>query len=573
MADQSKGNGADEKIIQLAERLGPLADAAGVPRPDLTALQGPQLNVAAPIRTMTLQLAEQLRGRHLLFVRSGVPGTITPEGQWKAMTPDRMTTWLGRIGITTVKGKREPMPEDLEIGKARQLLAADDLLGDLPPLNAVNLVRQPVVRKRLDERGLRVVELLPAGYDEESGVYTIDSVPIDEEMYPEDGESHLRRLLRFFPWSEPARMSAQLAGMLTCFCREMFPGRAPMFVLNSNLPESGKSTLARMMVEPVFGAIGTQSLNTKDEYGTEQKLHTVARNFRPVLWMDDLKGKLFSTQLNEWLTQPSRSGRILGGQEEFSVPVRTVTVITGAQLDLDDHLNRRSIWVDLFPRVPGSERVLPEEAIVIDEDWFRDPVQRGLLLSALWAVVRNWDGRNRPGATRRIGSFEGWSDWVPGMVGALGWDDPLKRFEAPDAGDSEGREMRELVVSVIRKYKVREGAQGFCTPEDIIGEARIMGLFLDTLGTIEDVIEALNAKKGHVWKAASETEGPTDGERRRQAARWRDKALDRAWGARWKRRAMEGQEFVVDGKRYAFGDRRSSKARKYVITEIEEKCP
>jgi hypothetical protein len=569
MTDKSSEGADGNKIIQLAERLAPLADAAGVPRPDVVALQGPVLNVGQPIRAMVLQLADALRGRNVLFTRAGVPGTIAPDGVWKVMTPQRLTTWLGRVGITTVKGKREPLSEDLEIGKAAQILASDDLLADLPPVRSINLVRQPVVRKELDERGLQLIRLLPPGYDEESGVYTLDTVPIDEEMYPEDGEAHLRRLLRYFPWSDPGRMSVQLAAMLTAFGREMYSGRAPMFVLNSNLPESGKTTLARLISDLVYGDTGTQSLNLKDEYGLEQKLHTVARNFKPVLWFDDVKGKLYSSQLNEWLTQPSRSGRILGGQEEFQVLVRTITLITGAQLDLDDHLNRRALWIDLFPRTPGDERVLPKDAIVIDADWWHDAAERARLLSALWALVRNWDGLNRPKPSRRIGSFEGWSDFIPGIVAAAGWDDPLVRFEAPDAGDSEGREMRELVMQVIRKYKIREGAPGWCTPEDIIGEARLMNLFLDTLGTIEDVIEQLNQKKGHVWKTSSSDGTPTDGEKRRQAARWRDKGLDRSWGARWKRRAVDGQEFVVDGKRYRFGDRRSSKLRRYEIVEVE----
>jgi hypothetical protein len=558
----------DGKIVHLADRIGLLADAAGVPRPDEAALLGVTLDVAAPIRTMAVRLAEVLRTRRTLFVRAGVPGTIEATGQWRTMTAERFTTWLGREGITTVKGQRDPRAEDLTLTGARQLLASDDLLAALPELRGVNVVRQPVLRDRLDERGLPVLELLPAGFDDETGVFTIDSVPVDETMYPEDGEQHLRALLKYFPWSDPARMSAQLLGMLTAFCREMYRGRAPMFVLNSNLPESGKSTLARLIMELVFGQIGSTRLNLKDEYGTEQKLHTIARNFKPVLWIDDMKGKIFSNDLNEWLTQPSRAGRILGGQEEFNVPVRTITLMTGAQLDLDDHLNRRAIWVDLFPRTPGNQRVLPTDAVRIDEDWFRDAGERSRVLSALWAAVRNWDGMNRPGPSRRVGSFEGWSGIVPGMVTALGWADPLTRFEAPDAGDSEGADMMNLVMELIRIYKIREGSVGYVTPEDIIGQARLMGLFADTLQTVDEIVADLDSKKGHAWKTKSADGVPTDGEKRRQAARWRDKAIDRAWGAKWRRRAMAGQEFVVDERRFQFGDRRSSKERRYEIREL-----
>lgn len=221
--------GAD-KIIQLAERLAFLADAAGVPRPDLTALHGPQVDVRQPIRTIVLEIADHLRGRNLLFVRAGVPGTIEPDGQWKTMTADRLTSWLGRIGITTVKGRRDPVPEDLSLATARQVLAADDLLMDLPRINGVHLVRQPVLRRRLDERGLRALELLPIGYDEESGIYTVAGGAITEDLYPEDGEAFLRRLLRYFPWSDEARMSAQLAYMLTCFAGRCFrAGRRCLF--------------------------------------------------------------------------------------------------------------------------------------------------------------------------------------------------------------------------------------------------------------------------------------------------------------------------------------------------------
>lgn len=561
-------DGPGDKIVRIADALAPLSDAAGVPRPDLAAFNGATLNVSDPIRAQAVALADLLRGRYELFVRNGVPGTIETDGRWRPMTADRLTTWLGRMGITTVKGRREPRPEDLSITAARQLLAADDLLADLPPINAVHLVRQPVLRAELDERGLPKLELLPTGYDEETGVYTIQTVVIDEEMHPLDGEEYLRRLLMYFHWSDPVRMAVQLAAMLTCFCREMYPGRAPAFIGNSNLPESGKSTLARLAFEPVFGPTGTQTLNLKDEEGLEKKLDTAARNFAPVLWFDDLKGKLYSNQLNAWLTAPSRDGRIMGTQDPFSVKVRTITFLTGAQLDLDDHLNRRSLWIDLFPKVPGSERVLPADAIRIDEEWFRDASERRKLLSALWAVVRHWDAAHRPGVKKKLGSFEGWSAVIPGIVEAAGWGDPLTRFEAPDAGDSEGRDIRALVTELIRNHAMAEGAKGYCTPEDILSRARLMGLFGDVLGTIEEIVADLEGKKGHAWETKSADGVPTDGEKRRQAARWRDRAIDRAWGALWKRRAVGGQEFVVDGRRFEFGDRRSGKERRYRIREL-----
>lgn len=579
------------KIQAMAERLAPLADAAGVPRPDCTAFQGPEIRLEEPIEKVCQRIVEIVAPRQALFVRNqNEVGTVDPEsGTWEPMPPARFVTWLSRQNISIT----EPNPRarsdeqvpprrcaDLPEQKAKLILASDTLTKNLPPLRAVNVTRLPVFRKALDERedqrrkGFQKIELLPIGYDEETGIYTLPGNESTEEMHPEEGVQLLESLIHYFPWAdERNRKAAHVAAMLTCFCDNLFAGRSPMFLYVSQLPGSGKTMLARMALEPVLGLIGACDVDPTDKPELRKVLDVAAREGVPALFFDDLPigYKLKHSPLLSWLTSDARAGRVLGAGASFKTKVRTVTVATGAQIELDSHNERRTILIDLWPTVTAAERELPPEAVPITSEFFRDEAWMGRIRGALWSLIRHWDECHRPRPESKLwASFEGWSRVVPGIVSAAGFGDALASYAAVGAGGNEGKEVETLARLAVERFALK--GDGLVTLPDLAALARQRELLSDVLGHLDSLVVELDRNRNHSWELPHDGH-LTDGEKRSQAARYLDKSSETKFGRLLKHHGLIGREIRCDGRVWQFGHRRDSKRTRWTIKEVISENP
>lgn len=506
-----------------------------------------------------------------LFRRDGSVVARTMFGRFEPMDPVWFSTWLFRHGFTvrkTVdkKWKVADLPEAL----GARILRSTELLELLPPLNSVNKVRLPVLRTELDERGqrerkgFRKIELLPIGYDRESGIWTESQCDYATDWTYEDAREWFDDLYRYFQWSDEDRLAVQHAAMLTAYCREMYPGRPPMFIWNSNLPGSGKSTLARMILHFVFGRASSKPLDQKNRRDLRLELDTAAMEYAESMWFDDVVGKVAAPELRVWITESNRAGRILSLNKSFDVTVRALTFVTGAQLKLDGHLERRSLVVDLFPTRQLADRVLPKDAKLIEEEWLLDVENRRNFLSALWAMVQHWDFQGRPKGAKLVASLEGWSRIVPGIVASNGWGNCLAPFEQPDSGNLDDQEGRKLIEAIIREYQL----VGRVTNVEVIATARLHGLFKHVLRDLDMVVAELEIRRGWKWKLNHDGSEPNMEEKRLQASGWRDESIDKRWSSLWAGLAFNGLEFCVDGYWWQFGRRKADSQRFYEITRV-----
>jgi hypothetical protein len=267
-----------------------------------------------------------------------------------------------------------------------------------------------------------------------------------------------------------------------------------------------------------------------------------------------VKGRIYHELLRPWITEETWGGRLLGGNTLFDVSIQAVTFITGAQLTIDDHMARRSLWIDLFPLQRIEDRVLPEDTVEITARWLNDEQNRREFLAACWAAVRHWDQQNRPEGAGIVPSLEGWSEIVPGIVQNMGWGDCLAPRSNTADGDLDTLEAKALIQAIIRQYR----EAGTCVSVDVMAVARENALFKHILGDLDLLVEDLDMRRGWRWKTKEENQIPTETEKRWQAARYRDEKVDSKWGKVWKRLAMENLEHKVDGRRYLFekkGDR------------------
>jgi hypothetical protein len=599
----------DDQLDALADKLRALHETADVPLPDEAARTAAVLYVGSEkLRPPPYKLADELgkliAGKELLFMRAGVIVTIDPmSGECEPMEPHTFVTWVvQRAGIVLMKGrttdedtgKIKIVEGDLGVDLARVILASPNFRVRLPVVESINRVRMPVWRDALDERkderrkGFKKLHLLPEGYDAQTKTFTCLGLHYREDLDPAEAIQWLNKLIRYFQWGDEARSKAVwVQYFITLFCQGLFIGKAPFGLFVSNLPGSGKSKLAQLCIEPVVGPSTSPSgWNVEDKQETRKELDAAAQDFSHYMWFDDVdRIKVRSTDLNRWITSKTWTCRVLGTGRRFHGVLRAMTIMTGNGLTVDDNLDRRTLWVDLFARMKSSDRPIEPDRIELNEAFFENEEMIKMCLAVQWAMVRWWDECWRPTTKQRfIEGFESWSAVVGSIVEACGFSKGLARYEAPDGGDVEGREWKILATALIDEFCIARSAnKAEVTMRDVIRVARQNGLFQDVLTSLDQVMRDLEervALKKFKWRQVMDEDGdgaelgfkerdPTPEECRHQAAEWTDKSMDSTWAKRFRKSAVAGQYFPGrDGRLYEFGDRCASRQSKFVLAVV-----
>lgn len=588
---------------ELAAGLSDLREAAGIEPSESEAMGALTLFLKQPIDDMAKKVAQMLQasdGRHGLFRRGTEIGTIDERtGAFEAMTPAKFITWFPGKGVMPVESweKGPPDPEtkkptwrpvkgELTEQQAKVILKSDDLRIKLPELEHIHRVKQPVYRK--DGR----MELLQHGFDAEAKTYTLHSeLDFDEDLPAKDGCGFLEQLVKYFPYGDDATgrsMAIVLGGMLTVFCARLFKGRSPMFFLNANLPDSGKSRLGQLMVWAVHGEAGRSGFSYEDKNEVRKELDAVAQENGPYVFFDDVeRGKVRNVDLHRWLTAPTWSCRVLGTKQKFNGTLYAATIMTINQGKLNDDLDRRSLIVDLFSRVKGEDRVLPATTILLDDDFFASDEMRCKVLAALWSMVKYWDDSGRPPLRTLQGalvkpknSFEGWSRLVPAIVGAAGFANMLEKYNAPDGGNEEGREVEKLMRAVIKEKLPKrpenlpetESHTVTITLQEVVAVARQNKLLQDILWTTEAVLETKDDKGGFkLVKSCPDFVEEGDWERQ-QAEMWMNASMRSKFGKMFKHQAAGGRFWSAEnGDVVEVGSRESNDLAKVRLRRMPTK--
>ena len=630
VADQNnEGGGLSPEMLRLVQQaIGELSARQGVAPPVPNVAPEIYIGPGSTLRDWARGIGEVLRhpdcgifrvDREVVTIDAEKAGTlIMGVDRFRSRVADHVV-----VGAKRDKETEQLVPCTIPVEGARGVLQSDHFLAKLPRLAGINGVKQPVRRKS------GAVELLPQGYDAESQIYTLEGgLDYDENMPLEEAVAFWRGLFGTFPWPEETRermMGSYLAGVLTMYAKALMPPGVltPMFVVNANMGGSGKSLLAKLAIWMVYGRAAGTSFPESDEE-LRKILDTAAQTMAPTLFFDDRDGYLESRFLNEWLTSTHREGRVMGGNKErFVIMKSAVTWLTGNDIRLREFLQRRSIIIDLFSLQNLKERELPAETVILSDEWMADEGNRCRCLSALWAMVRyscvprveqreglggvmeevtltgrvddTW--RRVVSEHRPLDSFETWSKVIPQIVLDAGFGDPLDRADIVGVGDTEAQDFEKLMKAVIHQFLWRESRKmvtdedGDVVPSDemerhplteatvsladMVRTARRMGLFTGVLETTDDVLHTLTRGRGErgFWEeefpadtlSGFEVRLPvTEAEKRGQAEEWYDKAMAVKMGA--KMRGKMGQ-FITGscGNVYQFGERVAGRVSKFRI--------
>lgn len=464
----------DSGVIHDPPQEGQVGGREGTPG-QLPRLQLPGAGVE--LRTFARRLGEILRTKDVyrrdrVLVRANHRALrmdpITPHAmrtvaeEWVAFYTERQT----------IQGVFQ-IASSMTLDMATAVLHAPVFLDQIPEVARINPVRQPSFRANG-----RLV-LLPEGYDRESGTFTFQSgIEYHEEMRFFDAVRYLDDLLGEFPFADVCSQTGQsrskavaVAGMLSMFAGGLLPGRAlrPVLIYTSNSQRSGKSLLAKMALLPLFGTFAPQAWSENKEE-MRKTLDSEVISASPYIIFDNLKGHVNNATLEAFLTSPSWKGRVLGSNQIFQADNIASVFLTGNQLSVSTDIDGRSLWVELWvDQADPQERRVKRE---IDEEWLSDPRNRRDILSALWAIVKEWDARGRPRAEGGLVGYGAWCGLIGGIARELGWGDPLCAPKLANAGDNQLEDMTDLAVLLLGEVQSRE-----YTFAEIVEIARAHNLF------------------------------------------------------------------------------------------------
>ena len=454
----------------------------------------PQVNIAQRVSALARDVGMILHAAPLFRMGKALVAVEPETGDKEEMTAESFLSWIEEWLVFTKPAHESPAVVSISKELAGKIMAAKQFKPHIRELNGFAHVRLPVWR---GEGESRTIELAPLGYDKETGIFTVETVPYPTDMDAGEALQFFFDTFRLFPFDPEGEtnfartrsFAAHMAAMVGTYCRLLFPAGVarPLIVYNANQPGSGKSLLMRMALCPVYGMV-EESGKPEDEKELEKILDTASMARQPYLVLDDVY-TLRSHALNRFITSPGHQNRVMHRQCFASAPKITQVSATGNGLTITEDLDRRAVIVDLFVAVEASARTFQKP---ITPEWLVLPATRAKFLAALWALVRDWGAAGCAiNAECRKSSFESWAETIGGIVTHLGLSNPFAQRQAVMGGDESTRALKRVLAIVAGEYP--DGAQPAPTTQAILDVA-------DREGVLEVITTAKNPKQSLGWK-------------------------------------------------------------------------
>ncbi|CAN5459739.1 hypothetical protein BH20VER3_BH20VER3_00660 [soil metagenome] len=493
-------------------------------------------------------------GANGLFRREAVPVTVDREhGRIEDMGPSRFRSYVENQMVCyeeqfTKKTGLTIIPETMNSEEARGCLDSDVFRYRLRKILRVNFVRLPVMRA--DGR----IELLPKGYDAESGIFTKkDCLEYDTDWELDRAKLFFDNFLAEVPFANPRSKAVHLCGAVAVFGAALL-GRGSKrlnFCYRANKPRSGKGLfLQSVLVGPCGPFVQIQAISeSKEEF--RKVLDTEALNGSTYIVFDEVENRLRNRTLNAFITATEWTGRLMNSQRKFAVEQQAIVFIAGNNIELSGDLAGRFLLIDLYvAEADPQKRVIHH---VIDEAYLARDDVRADLLSAAWAIVRSWDKAGRPEPATVFRGFETFSRLFGGMIEHAGYANPLESTAAevdPDYAD-----MLTMVERLAQDVDARAEYE-FHALIDVCRELHLFEWHLD----------------GKVMKTKVADEGP-DAEGfvggTREIERFDLTPANKSWFGKLFSDAYGGTMFTLkDGRRVQFGQRGKNRQRRYTIEVV-----
>lgn len=269
------------------------------------------------------------------------------------------------------------------------------------------------------------------GYDAQTGTW-VDlgglSVPpvlpkkVSAKALKEAVSFFVNEVLGDFPFASQADRANAVGLFILPLVMDMVDGPYMAWLVEANMPGSGKTLLAKLVSVVATGAPAIVTPLAKNEAEIKKAVTATLASGAPLTLFDNVSGYLDSPTLAAVLSATVWRDRILGGSTTATIPITTQTIFTGNNLSLSGELADRLLRVRLVPQTehPRQRSGFRHGNI---ESWLIQNRDRAVFNAAL--LVWNWILKGSPYSGAVQGTYESFSHVIGGILETAGIDDFL----------------------------------------------------------------------------------------------------------------------------------------------------
>lgn len=440
------------------------------------------------------------------------------------LQPTRFITLLERyakIGDEFFSKKTGAFFSESSMSKttAEVVLASQIFQEKLPQITRIFKIPLPIMYKNQ-------LTFPRLGYDERFNSWLSFDSPIITEMNLEDAKKWITEIFKEFCFNQDNydknRVMA-IAGLLTPFLRGLYSNfnvRAPLFIYIGNRERTGKDCCAGVTGIIYEGEdIQDSPISTGEKYTNEneelrKKFTGALISGRNRMHFSNCKGHIQNSVFENILTNPVWRDRKMRVNDNIQISNEMDFSISGnAGITYTRDLAERSRFIKLFFAGENiNERKFEREKLHV---WVLK--HRNEIISALYALVKNWvDKGSKPG-TLPFTSFPEWASICGGIMESAGYNNPCVIDKSNDdyGGDIEKENMKqiyeicfeehpnewikkEVIMNVVRKNEIYPVEQNIEKSKFMVRLRKYNGRELSEIRMVMD--ETLKRKADHSFK-------------------------------------------------------------------------
>ena len=342
-----------------------------------------------------------------LIEKYSIPGNNI----WKPATKERDGHW---------KFKEKSMNSEL----SKVVLTSSFFQNKMPNIERIFTVPIPIIYNGK-------LSFPKVGFDERFNSWLpFDSPKIEDgNMTLDEAKKIIEDLYSEFCFKDKQDLANAIAAAITPFCRGLFSNfniRSPITFYKGNRERVGKDHCAGVtgiiyegysLSEPPISS--GESGNNNEEL--RKKLLAAMMEGRRRLHFANNKGKINNSVFEAVTTETVWSDRILGGNKmakfnneiDFSLSGNTNVTLTA-------DLENRCLFINLFLDIENAN-----DRVFNNPDLHKFvSLNRGKIISAFYAFIKNWINMGSIGGTIPFASFPEWSRIVGGIIECAGYENP-----------------------------------------------------------------------------------------------------------------------------------------------------
>jgi hypothetical protein len=211
-----------------------------------------------------------------------------------------------------------------------------------------------------------------------------------------------------------------ISAILTPFVREMIDGPVPLMLIDKPTAGEGAGYLGNVLFGIVEGTpLQAQTMSENNEE-FKKTITATLRDGAAMIFIDNVRSKIDSSDWASALTSETWTGRILGQSANVNIKMKAMWLVAGIKVDMSTEMMRRTVPIYL-----NSGEVAPAERLGVMNfehadlnGWVKD--NRKELVLSCHILIQNWINKGKPKGDKVIQSFNDWTEKMSGILTAAG---------------------------------------------------------------------------------------------------------------------------------------------------------